>query len=102
MADLIPGQIPSGKTLRVSEQEIRGQPFFSSIQPLENEPGCFSCHGQDKKILGILNVALPMEMTQKSIAFNRNLLIASTLITLMLMAAAINLLLTWSESRLGC
>jgi signal transduction histidine kinase len=35
-----------------------------------------------------------MEMPRKSIAFNRNLLIASTVITLMLMAAAINLLLT--------
>jgi signal transduction histidine kinase len=94
MADLISGQIPSGKTMWVSEQEIRSRPFFSSIQTLENEPGCFSCHSQDKKILGILHVALPMEMTQKSIVFNRNLLIASTLITLLLMAAAVNLLLT--------
>jgi len=94
VADLLPGQIPSGKTLWVSEQEIRGRPFLNSIQTLENEPSCFSCHGQEKKILGILNVALPMEMTQKSIAFNRNLLIASTLITLLLMAAAVNLLLT--------
>lgn len=94
MAYLLAGQTSSGKTLLVSEQEIRGRPFLSSIQTLENETGCFSCHGKDKKILGILNVALPMEMTQKSIAFNRNLLIASTIITLMLMAAAINLLLT--------
>ena len=94
MAYLIAGQTPSGKTIRVSEEEIRGSPFLSSIQTLENEPGCFSCHGQEKKILGLLNVALPMEMTQKSIAFNRNLLIASTIITLLLMAAAINFLLT--------
>lgn len=94
MADLLAGQTPSEKTLRVSEQEIRGRPFLSSIQTLENEPRCFSCHGKDKKILGLLHVALPMEMTQKSIAFNRNLLIASTVITLLLMATAINLLLT--------
>ncbi|HXZ36479.1 MAG TPA: ATP-binding protein [Thermodesulfobacteriota bacterium] len=84
----------SGKTPMVREQWIQGRPFFSSLQALENQPSCFSCHGEDKKILGLLNVALPMEMTHRSIAFNRNLLIASTAITLLLMAAAINFLLT--------
>jgi signal transduction histidine kinase len=78
----------------VREQRIHGRPFFSSLQALENQPSCYSCHGKDKKILGLLNVALPMEMTHRSIAFNRNLLIASTAITLLLMAAVINFLLT--------
>ncbi|HEX7371262.1 MAG TPA: ATP-binding protein, partial [Thermodesulfobacteriota bacterium] len=85
---------PSGNNPVVREQMIQGRPFFSSLQALENQPSCFSCHGVDKKILGLLNVALPMEMIHRSIAFNRNLLIASAAITLLLMAAAINLLLT--------
>jgi signal transduction histidine kinase len=84
----------SGTTPAVREQTIHGQPFFSSLQALENQPSCHSCHGKDNKILGLLNVALPMEMIHRSITFNRNLLIASTAITLLLMAAAINFLLT--------
>jgi signal transduction histidine kinase len=84
----------SGATPVVREQTIRGQPFFSSLQALKNQPSCYSCHGESKKILGLLNVALPLEMTHRSIAFNRNLLIASTAITLLLMTAAINFLLT--------
>jgi len=95
MANLLAGHPDlSGKTPVVREQMIQGRPFFSSLQALENQPSCHSCHGEDKKILGLLNVALPMEMTHRSIAFNRNLLIASTAITLLLMAAAINFLLT--------
>ena len=95
MAHLLAGHPDlSGKTPVVREQMIQGRPFFSSLQALENQPSCFSCHGEDKKILGLLNVALPLEMTHRSIAFNRNLLIASTAITLLLMAAAISFLLT--------
>jgi signal transduction histidine kinase len=84
----------SGATPVVREQKIRGQPFFSSLQALKNQPSCYSCHGESRNILGLLNVALPLEMTHRSIAFNRNLLIASTAITLLLMTAAINFLLT--------
>ena len=95
MAYLLAGQPDlAGKTPVVSEQRIQGRPFFSSLHALENQPSCHSCHGGDKKVLGLLNVALPLEMTHRSIAFNRNLLIASTAITLLLMAAAINFLLT--------
>ncbi len=58
------------------------------------DDGADEPRSRGKKILGLLNVALPMEMTRRSIAFNRNLLIASTAITLLLMSAVINLLLT--------
>ena len=95
MAHLLAGHPDlSGKTPVVREQIIQGRPFFSSLQALKNQPSCFSCHGEGQKILGLLNVALPMEMIYRSIAFNRNLLIASTVLTLLLMAAAINFLLT--------
>ena len=75
-------------------RKSRGKPFLSTIKTFQNEPTCFSCHGNQKKILGILHVSLPMEATIQSIRFNRNLLITSTAITLLLMAMAINLLLT--------
>ncbi|OGP49325.1 MAG: hypothetical protein A3K30_04235 [Deltaproteobacteria bacterium RBG_13_51_10] len=90
---LPPKQLPSGKTSLVVEQEILGQPFLTAIQTLHNETACHSCHGQDQKILGFLQVSLPMGATKQSIGFNRNLLITSTAITLLLMAMAINMLL---------
>ena len=85
----LPGNAPP-----VFEQEIRGHPFLSTIQIFRNEPACFSCHGDQKEVLGILHVSLPMEATSQSIRFNRDLLIASTAITLLLMGLAVNLLLT--------
>jgi hypothetical protein len=94
MARLFSGQKVGTKKTAVFEQEIRGKPFLSTFHTFENEPACFSCHGNQKKVLGILHVSLPMEATGRSIRFNRNLLIASTAITLLLMAMAVNLLLT--------
>lgn len=94
MAYLFPKGTITGKTPPVFEQEIRGHPFLSTVQTFQNEPACFSCHGNQKRVLGLLHVSLPMEATSQSIRFNRNLLIASTAITLLLMGLAINLLLT--------
>ena len=94
MASLLPGGTVREKTLPVFEQEIRGHAFLSTIQTFHNEPACFSCHGNQKKVLGILHVSLPMEATTQSIRFGRNLLLASTAITLLLMGLAVNLLLT--------
>jgi signal transduction histidine kinase len=94
MASLLSGGTVPGKILPAFEQEIRGKPFLSMVQSFRNGPACFSCHGSQKKILGVLHVSLPMEATGQSIRFNRNLLVASTAITLLLMGLAINLLLT--------
>jgi two-component system NtrC family sensor kinase len=94
MAHLFPGGTISGKIPPVFEQELRGHPFLSAVRTFQNEPVCFPCHGQDKKVLGILHVSLPMETTRQGIIFNRDLLIAAALITLLLMGLAINLLLT--------
>ncbi len=94
MASLLSGGTVPGKTLPAFEQEIRGKPFLSMVQSFRNGPDCFSCHGNQKKVLGVLHVSLPMEAARLSIRFNRNLLVASAAITLLLMALAINLLLT--------
>ena len=94
MAFLIPGGTVPEKVPSVFEQEVRGQAFLSTIQTFRNEPACFSCHGDQKKVLGIMHVSLPMEATTRSIRFGRNLLIASTAITLLLMGLAVNLLLS--------
>lgn len=84
--------IPWDKPL-IYPQEVQGRLLLRAFHTLPNESSCFACHGQDKKILGILNVDLSMETTQAAISFHRHLLIISTAITLLLMAMAINLLL---------
>jgi two-component system NtrC family sensor kinase len=94
MASLFPGGTVPGKAPPVFEQEIRGHPFLSTIRTFQNEPACFSCHGNQPRVLGILHVSLPMEATGQNLRLNRNLLMASTAITLLLMGLAINLLLT--------
>ena len=94
MAFLIPGGTMLERAPSVFEQEVRGHTFLSTIQTFHNEPACFSCHGNHKKVLGILHVSLPMESTTQSIRFGRNLLMASAAITLLLMGLAVNLLLT--------
>jgi len=94
MEGLLPRQPATGRTPLIFEQKILGRPFLSATETLANEAACFPCHGKDKKNLGILYVGFPMENTQRSLTFNRNLLIFSTAITLVLMAAAVNLLLT--------
>ena len=94
MAALFPGGNMPEKVPSVFEQETRGHPFLSTIQIFQNEPACFPCHGNQKKVLGVLHVSLPMEATTQSLRLNRYLLMASTAITLLLMGLAINLLLT--------
>lgn len=86
------GDIPFDKPL-IFPQEVQGRLLLRAMRILPNEFPCFSCHGQNKKILGILNVDLPMETTQKAISFHRHLLMISAGLTLLLMAIAINLLL---------
>ncbi|MGB9700814.1 MAG: histidine kinase dimerization/phospho-acceptor domain-containing protein [Thermodesulfobacteriota bacterium] len=84
--------IPWNKPL-IFPEEVQGRLLLRAFHLLPNEMPCFSCHGQDKKILGILNVDLPLDTTQRAISFHRHLLITSMGITLLLMAMAINLLL---------
>ncbi len=75
------------------EQEIGGRPFLSSVRIFRNQPACFSCHGDRKRILGALQVSLPMEASVRSIRLHRILLLAATLVTIVVMALAINIVL---------
>ncbi|RPH86055.1 MAG: HAMP domain-containing protein [Desulfobacteraceae bacterium] len=38
------------------EEKVDGRPFFSVVQPIRNEPGCYHCHGQSHPVLGGLLV----------------------------------------------
>jgi len=51
-------QLLSGKKVDVNsfEEEIQGRPYFSLIQPIQNEKSCIHCHGESRKVLGGLLV----------------------------------------------
>jgi two-component system, NtrC family, sensor kinase len=102
MAHLLPAGSPERERAGIFRQEVSRASFLASIRAVRNEPACFPCHDRQKKVLGVLHVSVPMEATQQSIRFNRNLLIASTVITMLLMGLAINLLLTrWIKRPTG-
>ncbi len=87
------GEHPEKDFPPLVEREIRGRPFLTAARIFRNEPACFFCHGDRKRILGILQISLPMDATRRSIRLNRMLLVAATLVTLLVMALAINIVL---------
>ncbi len=48
----------SGKTAYSIEKH--GNSFHNTILPIYNAPACYSCHGQEKQVLGVLNVHLSL------------------------------------------
>ena len=52
------------------------------LQPLFNRPPCFSCHGSEQKVLGILQLSLSLDQVVQRIAELRRSALMSTLITL--------------------
>lgn len=69
------------------EEEAGGRPFFSVVQPIRNEPGCYHCHGQSHTVLGGLLVRQASEQVVS--ALNRTRLVGL-------------LLAVWGSSALSC
>ncbi len=63
---------------------------FCMVQPIENALECRRCHGQEKELLGILDVCVSMADTEKRIAENSRFLLGSTLVTVALVVVAIS------------
>ena len=94
-----------GKTVDVLDYSVyksdeRGRPFrsegteqraFCSIEPIENSLECHRCHGEEKELLGILDVCVSMQDTEERIARNSKFLFATTLTTVILVVVAISI-----------
>ncbi|MGA1824198.1 MAG: sensor histidine kinase [bacterium] len=48
-----------------------GIPLLGFVNPIYNTKECQSCHGRDKKVLGILDIVLSIEKVQQAIKANR-------------------------------
>jgi two-component system NtrC family sensor kinase len=81
------------------QSEATGHRSFCLVEPIENEGKCRRCHPKDVEVLGVLDVCLSMEDTEKSIAFNRLLLLSSTGLAVILTSAIASILLKRFVSR---
>lgn len=76
-----------------------GHRSFCMVEPIENEARCHRCHRPEKKVLGILDVCLSMEGTEKNIEFNRVLMLSFTGLAILLTSGLTSILLRRFVSR---
>lgn len=70
-----------------------GHRSFCMVEPIENEARCHKCHRPEREVLGVLDVCLSMEGTEKTIEFNRNLMLSFTGLAIVLTLALTSILL---------
>lgn len=73
--------------------EDTGHRSFCMVEPIENEKRCYRCHRPEIEVLGVLDVCLSMEETEKNIAVNRLLILSFTGLAILLTTAMISVLL---------
>ena len=70
-----------------------GHRSFCMVEPIENEAKCLRCHRKDIETLGVLDVCLSMEETEKNIEFNRVLILSFTGLAIVLTSGLTSILL---------
>jgi signal transduction histidine kinase len=63
------------------------------VEPIENEESCQRCHRRDVEVLGVLDVCLSMEDTEKKNEFNRLLVLSFTGLAIVLTSGMTSILL---------
>ncbi|MBI5014621.1 MAG: HAMP domain-containing protein [Deltaproteobacteria bacterium] len=79
--------------------EEGGHRSFCMVEVMANEARCHTCHDPSKEIVGVLEVCLSMAQTENQIRHNARFMLGSTLITVLLVTAAISLLNTLMINR---
>jgi len=75
---------------RPFKSEDSGSRSFCRVEPIDNSLECQRCHGQEKEILGVLDICVSMGETEKRIAGNTKFLFVSTFTTVALVVLAIS------------
>jgi signal transduction histidine kinase len=75
------------------KSEDTGHRSFCMVEPIENEPQCRRCHSPEKEVLGVLDVCLSMEETERKIEENRFLMLSFTGLAIVLCSMFISFLL---------
>lgn len=72
---------------------------YTLVQPMFNQPACFSCHDPEQRILGMLQVSLSLGPIRQQLVGLKRLAVVGTTITLGLMVTAIWVALTFLIDR---
>ena len=76
-----------------------GHRSFCMVEPIENEAKCQRCHHKGIEVLGVLDVCLSMEETERNIEFNRVLILSFTGLAIVLTSGLTSILLRRFVSR---
>ncbi|MHB8782958.1 MAG: ATP-binding protein [Desulfobacteria bacterium] len=81
------------------QSETTGHRSFCMVEPIENEGKCRRCHPKDVEVLGVLDVCLSMEETERKNEFNRFLILSFTGLAIVLTSGLTSVLLKRFVSR---
>lgn len=76
-----------------------GYNAFCMVETINNEPSCAPCHETSAPAIGIFELCLSMEKTDKKIAENRRFLRVSAMTTILLVAVILSLFVTMQVNR---
>ena len=81
------------------QSETTGHRSFCMVEPIENDAKCRRCHPKDVEVLGVLDVCLSMEETERKNEFNRFLILSFTGLAIVLTSGLTSVLLKRFVSR---
>ncbi|MGQ9508383.1 MAG: sensor histidine kinase [Thermodesulfobacteriota bacterium] len=84
--------LPTDSKTRI--YHIESQSVMGLINPIYNEPSCFSCHPQTINVLGVLDTTISLESFEKEKAQIYNRMIVSGVISVIILTLCLSLLLT--------
>jgi len=91
----IPGQKPKFTADKISRifTDADGQMVIGMVNPIYNEKACYNCHGEEKKILGTLDVVISLSRMTNHLHMNRNRAVIFLFFTFMLLSVTLILLI---------
>jgi len=91
---LEPPQPRNNRNSRIFK-DLKGQEVIGMMNPIYNEESCYPCHGDQKKILGILDVVISLYRVNSYLKADRNRVVIFLLITFILIAVTIIFLIRY-------
>jgi two-component system NtrC family sensor kinase len=89
--------LPSDSKTRIYHREK--QSLLGLINPIYNEPSCYSCHSKNLNVLGVLDTTISLEGFEKERAQIYNRMMASGIISVVVLSFLLGLLLTQFVNR---
>ncbi|PLY06161.1 MAG: histidine kinase [Desulfuromonas sp.] len=72
---------------------VDGQEMLGIVKPIVTDERCFLCHGYGRKVVGVLNLNIPLEYASRRVNESSQLFMLSTLMIVALLAGGISLIL---------